>query len=126
MRTQDHDVIYIEGLQTTAIIGIYDWERAQAQPLIFDVEMAVPLFTAARSDRIEDTVDYKAVADFIGDWVSTSRFELLEALMDSLCQALFTEFPAILQLDIKVGKPQAVAQARTVGLQLRRNNPQIP
>ena len=29
------DIIFIQGLKTQAIIGIFDWERENRQPLIF-------------------------------------------------------------------------------------------
>ncbi|MBO1923872.1 dihydroneopterin aldolase [Thiomicrorhabdus sp. 6S3-12] len=116
-----HDIIYIEGLKTAAIIGIYDWEKEQRQPLIFDIEMSVPIANAAKSDQIEDTVDYKSVADFIIEWVSNSRFDLLETLLEQLSEELFARFRAIHHLKIKIGKPQAVPQAKTVGLIIQRS-----
>ena len=80
------DTIYIQGLRTQAIIGIYDWEREQRQPLIFDIEMDLPTFEAAQTDDISYTVDYKAVSDEVVELVGESRYELLETLCEEICQ----------------------------------------
>jgi len=118
-----HDIIYIEQLATDAIIGIYDWERQQTQPLFFDIEMEVPIFSAAQSDAIGDTVDYAVVSDFICEYVEESRVELLETLLESLSSELFARFKGIQHLKIKVSKPQAVKKAKTVGLIIQRSRP---
>lgn len=115
-----YDMIYIEQLATEAIIGIYDWEREQTQPLFFDIEMEVPIFSAAQSDAIGDTVDYAVVSDFVCDYVAQSRVELLETLLENLSRELFARFNGIQKLKIKVSKPKAVPQAKTVGLIIKR------
>ncbi|RUM56950.1 MAG: dihydroneopterin aldolase, partial [Marinomonas sp.] len=33
------DIVFIEGLHTKAVIGVYDWEKVIWQDLVFDVEM---------------------------------------------------------------------------------------
>jgi dihydroneopterin aldolase len=115
------DTIFIEGLQTQAIIGIYDWERAQTQPLIFDINMQLPITVAAQSDAIGDTVDYKQVADEMIELVANSRFELLESLCEAMCEHILRQHLAVQSIRLKVSKPQAVPQATTVGLIIQRN-----
>lgn len=115
------DTIFIQGLQTQAIIGIYDWERAQSQPLIFDVDMHLPIAAAAQSDAIGDTVDYKQVADELIELVSNSRFELLESLCEAMCQHILNTHLAVQTVRLRVSKPQAVPEASTVGLIIQRH-----
>lgn len=115
------DIIFIEGLKTEAIIGIYDWEREQRQPLIFDIEMQLPIAQAAQSDAIEDTVSYKQVSDEIIELVENNDFELLESLAESLCNHILSHHPAVQSVSLKVNKPQAVPQADGVGIKIRRS-----
>jgi len=115
------DKIFIEGLETQAIIGIYDWERANRQPLYFDIELSLPIFKAAESDHINDTVNYKQVCDEIIELVDKSRVELLESLVENICQHIFSHHLAVQKIDLKVSKPQAVAETRTVGLKVTRS-----
>ncbi|MCF6253722.1 MAG: dihydroneopterin aldolase [Thiomicrorhabdus sp.] len=115
------DIIFIQGLKTQAIIGIYDWERENRQPLIFDIEMSLPIKTAAASDDIHDTVDYKKVSDELIKLVENSRFELLESLCESMCQHILNQHSAVQKIRLKVSKPQAVAETDTVGLIIIRS-----
>lgn len=117
------DIIFIQGLKTQAIIGIYDWERENRQPLIFDIEMSLPTQIAATSDNINDTVDYKQVSDDIIKLVEKSRFELLESLCETICQSILKQHTAVQTIQLKVSKPQAVAETDTVGLIITRKRP---
>lgn len=114
------DIIFIQGLKTQAIIGIFDWERENRQPLIFDIEMAVPIASAAKSDNINDTVSYKTVSDEIIELVEKSSYELLESLAEAICLHVLNTHKAVQSIQLKVGKPQAVAETETVGLIITR------
>ncbi len=114
------DIIFIQGLKTQAIIGIYDWERKNHQPLIFDLKMSLPIKAAANSDNINDTVNYKEVSDKVIQLVESSQFELLETLCETICQHLLIQHPAIQKIQLKVSKPQAVTETETVGLIITR------
>lgn len=114
------DTIFIQGLKTQAIIGIYDWEREQRQPLIFDIDMDLPISQAALSDNINDTVDYKQVSDEVIELVENSRYELLETLCEDICQHILNHHSAVQLIRLKVSKPQAVAETETVGLKITR------
>ena len=71
------DIIFVRDLRIDTVIGIYGWERQVTQTLVFDLEMATDIRAAAASDRIEDTLNYKAVAKRVMEFVQASRFELL-------------------------------------------------
>ncbi|NPA72108.1 MAG: dihydroneopterin aldolase [Gammaproteobacteria bacterium] len=114
------DIIFIQGLQTQAIIGIYEWERENRQPLLFDIEMSVPIHSAAQSDDINDTVDYAAVSSEVIALVDASRFELLESLIEAICVHIFTHHAAVQKIQLSVSKPQAVKETETVGLRIAR------
>ncbi len=120
LANQPLDTVYIEGLKTQAIIGIYDWEREQRQPLLFDIEMDLPIFDAAQSDNIEDTVNYKQVSDEVVELVTQSRYELLEALCEAICQHIFAHHSAVQVIRLKVSKPHAVEATDTVGIKITR------
>ncbi|WP_233993181.1 dihydroneopterin aldolase [Thiomicrorhabdus sp. Milos-T2] len=118
--SQQMDTVFIEGLKTQAIIGIYDWERENRQPLIFDIDMDLPITQAAKSDDINDTVNYKQVSDEVIELVENSRHELLETLCEEICQHILTNHLAVKRLHLKVSKPKAVAETDTVGLKITR------
>ena len=63
-------IISIKTLKVDGIIGIYEHELNQTQPLIFDVDMVSDINQAARSDLIEHALDYASVASRIESIVS--------------------------------------------------------
>ncbi|SEM38714.1 dihydroneopterin aldolase [Pseudoxanthomonas sp. GM95] len=113
------DVIFIDGLQVQALIGVYDFERDATQPLVFDVEMTVDTRSAGSSDALADTVDYAVIAQTIEAICTQSGFALVEALADTIATQLLRDFP-IQQLSLRVTKPQAVPAARGVGVRIVR------
>jgi len=117
---QPMDTVYIQGLKTEAIIGIYDWEREQKQPLIFDIDMDLPVSKAASTDNIDDTVNYKQVSDELIQLVDESRHELLESLCEAICQHILSHHKAVQVIRLVVSKPKAVAETETVGLKITR------
>ncbi len=116
------DTVYIRELRIDAIIGIHPWERRIRQTLLVDLEMAVDSARVAATDRVEDTVDYSAVADFVTEFVVAGEFRLLETLADRLAAELQARFE-LPWLRLRVGKPGAVPAATDVGVVVEREQP---
>lgn len=114
------DKVFIEGLEIETLIGIYDWERRIRQTLQFDIEMAFDNRVPAASDRIEDTLDYKAVSKRLIQYVSASDFGLVETLAERCAELILGEF-AVSQVRLKLSKPGAVRGARAVGVLIERS-----
>src|SRR6185503_17844140 len=68
------DLVFIEDLRIETVIGIYDWERKIRQVVALDLEMAFDNRKPAASDRIEDTLNYKAVSKRLIAFVEESSF----------------------------------------------------
>lgn len=114
------DQVFIEALAVQALIGVHAYERGGPQPLVIDVEMAVDTRPAGGSDALDDTVDYAAVAALIEAVCAASAYALVEALAEALATRLLAAFP-IRQVALRIGKPQAVPQARMVGVRIVRS-----
>lgn len=114
------DVVFIDGLQVQALIGVYQAEREASQPLLLDVEMTLDTRSAGGSDALADTVDYAVVAQAIQAICAQSRFALVEALAEDVAAQLLRDFP-IQAVLLRVSKPQAVAAARGVGVRIMRS-----
>ena len=114
------DKIYIRELKTEAIIGIFDWERQVKQTVIVDIEMGIDIRKAARSDSIDDTMNYKKVAKRVLAFVEESSFHLVETLGEGIAMLILDEF-AIAEVRIALSKPGAVRSSRDVGVILERD-----
>jgi 7,8-dihydroneopterin aldolase/epimerase/oxygenase len=113
------DIVYIKGLKTDAVIGVYDWERGIRQTLVLDLALASDNRAAAANDAIEDAVDYDAISGRILAYVADSEFELIETLAERVADIVLTEFN-IPWLRLQLGKPGAVAEADDVGVIIER------
>jgi 2-amino-4-hydroxy-6-hydroxymethyldihydropteridine diphosphokinase len=118
-------MVFIEGLEIEAVIGIYEWERRVRQPLQFDIEMAFDNRKAAASDAIVDTLDYKAISKRLISFVAQSTFGLVESLAEHCASLILLEFP-VAHVRVKLSKPGAVRGARAVGVIIQRSREIAP
>lgn len=113
------DTVFIEALEVETVIGIYDWERKIRQKVVLDIEMGFDNRKPAASDRIEDTVNYKAVAKRMIAFVEGSNFELVETLAERCAAIIRDEFGAP-WVRLKLSKPGAVTGSKAVGVTIER------
>ncbi len=113
------DIVFIRDLAIDTVIGVYDWERQVRQTVSLDLEMGTDIRAAAASDDLTHTLDYKAVAKRLIDFVGSSEFELVETLAERCAQIVMSEFD-VPWLRLRLSKPGAVRGARDVGVLIER------
>jgi len=113
------DIVFIERLKIDTIIGIYEWERMVRQTVTLDLEMAFDNRVPAASDKIDDTLNYKAVSKRLVAFVEASDFGLVETLAERCAQIVREEF-GVSWLRLRLRKPGAVRGAKAVGVQIER------
>jgi dihydroneopterin aldolase len=113
------DKIFIHALKTETIVGIFDWERQVKQTVVMDIEFSADIAKAARSDSIDDTLNYKRVAKRVLAFVDESRFHLVETLAEHLAMLILEEF-GVNWVSVTLSKPGAIRNSRDVGVKLER------
>ena len=113
------DFIFIEGLETRCVIGIFDWERKVKQRVTIDLKIPTDTRRASRSDRIEDAINYKAIAKRILRETQKSRFQLVESLAESIATLCLKEFK-LRWISVRVSKPGAIRGSKNVGVEITR------
>lgn len=113
------DIVFLRGLRIETTIGIYDWEKRIKQPVILDLDMRADVARAAASDRIEEALDYKAVAKRLKEFVAASRFELVETLAERCAELLIRDM-GIAWVRLRVNKIGALSDAVDVGVLIER------
>ncbi len=113
------DIIYLKALKIDTIVGIFEWERQIKQIVVLDLEMATDIQKAASTDSIEDTLDYKAVAKRLIDFVSHSEFQLVETLAERITEIVLTEF-SVPWVRLQLNKSGAIRGAQEVGIIIER------
>lgn len=113
------DIIYINNLRIEAVIGVYAWERQLKQALIFDLELGTDIRTAALTDSVADTLNYKDVTKRVMAFVTDSRYQLVESLAEAVAELILKEFD-IPWLRLRLNKQGAVRGVRDVGVIIER------
>ena len=113
------DIIYLHDLRIDTVIGVFDWERQVRQTVILDLEMAADIRRAAARDDLTDTLNYKAVAKRLIEFVGNSEFQLVETLAERVAELMLNEF-GVPWLRLRVNKQGAVRGARDVGVIIER------
>jgi dihydroneopterin aldolase len=113
------DIVFLRDLRIDAVIGIYGWERRTRQTLIFDLEMGADIARAAATDDIRDTLNYKAVAKRLTQFVGESEFQLVETLAERCAEIIREEF-GVRWVRLTLNKRGAVRGATDVGVIIER------
>jgi dihydroneopterin aldolase len=113
------DKLYIQDLRIDTVIGVYDWEREIRQTVSFDLEMAADVRPAAASDHVNDVLNYKLVAKRLIQYVSESRYQLIETLAQRVAEIVLYEFD-VQWLKLRLSKPGALRYSRNVGVEITR------
>ena len=115
------DIIFLHDLKIDTVIGIWDWERKIRQTVVIDLDMAADIRKAAASDSVEDTLNYKAVAKRIQQFVGDSEFQLVETLAEKIAEIVTDEFD-VPWVKVRVAKPGAIRGAKDVGILIERGS----
>lgn len=105
------DLIFITGLAIHAYHGVMEHEATVGQTFLLDLELAIDLAEASRSDRIGSTVSYNEVVDCVSRAFCADRFRLVEAAAGVVADAILTHFPRITRVRVTVHKPHAPVAA---------------
>ncbi len=113
------DIVFIRGLVIETIVGIHDWEKHTPRPVVLDIEMGSDCARAAASDRLADALDYDAITRRLTEFVSGSRFGLVETLAERCASILRNEFQ-VPWVRLTLNKPGAVGAGVDVGVAIER------
>jgi D-erythro-7,8-dihydroneopterin triphosphate epimerase len=113
------DRILISDLLVRCIIGVRDEERRDKQDVLINLALSVDLRKAGTSDRLEDSVDYRALNKQILSMAESSQFLLVEALAQAVADICLGH-PSVKEVTVRIEKPGALRFARSVGVEIVR------
>jgi dihydroneopterin aldolase len=116
------DRIFISGLSLHAYHGVMAYEAKVGQTFTIDLELEIDLATAARSDKVMDTVSYDKVVDCASHAFCGRRFRLIEAAAGEVAGAVLAAFPRVRTITVTIHKRHApiAATFSDVGVTLVR------
>ena len=87
------DRILISRIDCLAAVGVTPEERAVKQHLSIDLEFLIDATKPARTDSIEDTIDYARVAAAVAEVCASQPFNLIETIAERVAARVLTDFP---------------------------------
>jgi 7,8-dihydroneopterin aldolase/epimerase/oxygenase len=89
--------------------GYLEAERRLGQRFLVDLWADIP-DTAGTTDDLDDTVDYRKLAQLVRDVFSGPERLLLEGLAGAVADGVLERFPAVSRVRVRVRKPDVVLE----------------
>jgi dihydroneopterin aldolase len=113
------NMIFVQELRVETRIGVYAWEQHLPQPLLIDLELAIPSAKAFASDDFADALDYAAVVRRVQAFAADHPHKLLERFADGLADMLRAEFGSP-WVKVGVAKVAPVVGVKRLGVVIER------
>ena len=114
------DQIIINELEVFMRVGVPEAERAKPQRLLLTVELDYDFAAAAAHDRLQETIDYHAVAVRLTAFGRRRSWKLIETVAVDMAKMILREFKP-LRVSIEI-KKFILPKARHVSVVVTRPN----
>ncbi len=116
------DTIFIRGLSLHAHHGVLPYEAKVGQSFTIDLTLEIDLSTAAKSDKVADTVSYDQVVAAATAAFTAQKFKLIEAAGGKVADTVLAKFPRVRAVEVTIHKPHApiAATFSDVGVTITR------
>ena len=118
------DRLAVLGIEAIGHHGVFDFEKRDGQ--VFKVDLALGLDTrpAARSDDLQDTVDYGSLVAAVKTAIEHDPVDLIETLAERIADVCLTD-TRVEWAEVTVHKPDAPIEATfsDVALTIHRSRP---
>ena len=114
-------IIEIEGMEFYAYHGHFKEEQIVGNKFLVNITIKTNCDRAAKTDNLEDALDYQKVYSLIKDEMQENSF-LLENICDRILTRMYNEFAYIQKTTIKVSKinPPMGGQIEKVSVTMSR------
>ncbi len=113
------DRIHLRDLLLRCIVGVNEEERGKRQDVVINLTLHADLRQACRSDRIEDTINYRTIKQAVIKEIEGRSFHLIERVGERVAEICLGS-PGVRRVDVVVDKPGALRFARSVAVELTR------
>ena len=112
--------IFLRNHAVPVRIGAHDFEKTQAQQVVFNVELFVPYeLSTPQADDLAEVVDYDFVRELIAARIGQGHVELQETLCDDLAAQMLAH-PRVQAVRLSSNKPDVYPDCEAVGVEVFR------
>ncbi len=113
------DWIHLREVKVRCVLGVYPEERVRARDVILNLSLECDTRAAARSDRLEDALNYELIEADVISIAEQGRFQLIETLAERVAAACLRH-PKVSGVRVVVDKPGALVHTRSVAVEMER------
>lgn len=110
------DIIILRELHFVARHGLLPVEIEREQPFTVSLQLETPLYLAGRSDRLEDTVDYREIQRIVRSVIEGSHKRLIETLAEGIASAILAAAPKVRAVTVELTKPRPPVDFQFAGV----------
>ena len=112
--------VLIKDFIINEIIGIHKHEKINKQKIIFNIIIDVNKNTLPDENNISSIVDYEKIINKLENLTKYKNYNFLESLAEDSFKEIF-EDKRINSIKIKIEKPDAITNAKSVGVEVFKN-----
>jgi 7,8-dihydroneopterin aldolase/epimerase/oxygenase len=112
------DVVFLDRLKVSCIIGTTEEERANPQPVWISARIPFDLRRAGEQEELRSTIDYSEIAHKLRREAEKHPYMIVEALAHECAVALLS-IESVTEVWIRVEK-SSIADADAVGVEITR------
>ena len=112
--------VLIKDFIVNEIIVIHKHEKINKQKIIFNIVIDVNKNTLPDENNISSIVDYEKITNKLENLTKYKNYNILESLAEDSFKEIF-EDKRINSIKIKIEKPDAITNAKSVGVEVFKN-----
>ena len=109
--------VLIKDFIINEIIGMHKHEKINKQKIIFNIVIDVNQDTLPNENSLSSVVDYEQITNKLKSLAKNKNYNFLESLAEDSFKEIF-EDRRINSIKIKIEKPEAIVNAKSVGVEI--------
>ncbi|MDP1690058.1 MAG: dihydroneopterin aldolase [bacterium] len=102
------DTVFVENLEVIGTHGVHEHERKFEQKFLIDIKATFDANAAAKSDKLEDTLDYVSFCRIARETIDSAPVYLIEKLALTIANRIL-EDTRITSVSVTIRKPSVLA-----------------
>lgn len=111
--------IFISNLKLEGLIGIYPIEKIESQTIIINVDVVYQANVPQNDAAVQQVVCYQKIVKDIEQLVADRHISFVENLAEEIAEQCLDD-SRVTEVTVRVEKPNAIAEATSVGVEITR------
>lgn len=116
-----HDVVRVDNLTVSCLIGVHPPERITRQPLVVSLALHLDTRRAAFDEQLAHTADYARIVGEVRFVLERGDFHLLETAAEVVARVVLAAAGVVADVDVTLQKPAALGGAAVPSLTIHRD-----